>query len=139
LLTRLQVIFRIAIDNSLGDDYLAVTAGHPVTHRIETLVTDMKIHSVLALALGLAAVPAAAQTAETAAAPEATTAAAPEIKGGEILWSADGRRIGRVERVRGSTVAVVADMKMVYVPLSTLTASDRGLVSTLTRKEITRL
>jgi hypothetical protein len=60
LLTRLQVIFRIAIDNSLGDDYLAVTAGHPVTHRIETLVTDMKIHSVLALALGLAAVPAAA-------------------------------------------------------------------------------
>lgn len=99
----------------------------------------MKIHTVLALALGLAAVPAAAQTAETAAAPEATTAAAPEIKGGEILWSADGRRIGRVERVRGSTVAVVADMKMVYVPLSTLTASDRGLVSTLTRKEITRL
>ena len=58
---------------------------------------------------------------------------------GEILWSADGRRIGRVERVRGSTVAVVADMKMVYVPLDTVSASDRGLVSTLTRKEITRL
>ncbi|CAH0495321.1 hypothetical protein [Novosphingobium sp. CECT 9465] len=103
----------------------------------------MKIHSVFALALGLVALPAAAQMAEPAAAPTATPAAAavaaPQIKGGEMVWSADGRRIGRVDRVRGSAVAVVSDMQMVYIPIATLTVSERGLVSSLSRKEISRL
>ncbi len=97
----------------------------------------MKIHSLFALALGLVALPAAAQTAETA--PVAAVAAAPEIKGGETVWSADGRRIGRVDRVRGTAVAVVSDMAMIYIPIATLTASPRGLVSSLSRKEISRL
>lgn len=97
----------------------------------------MKIHSVFALALGLVALPAAAQTAEPAPTPAA--AAAIEIKGGEMVWSADGRRIGRVDRVRGSAVAVVSDMQMVYIPIATLTVSERGLVSSLSRKEISRL
>ncbi|WP_371433319.1 hypothetical protein [Novosphingobium sp.] len=137
LLTRRQVIFRITIDNPFADDYPAPTAGHPVTHRIEILVTDMKIHSVFALALGLVALPAAAHAADPA--PAAAPAAAPEIKGGELVWSADGRRIGRVDRVRGDTVAVISDMAMVYIPIATLSASEHGLVSTLTRKEIERL
>lgn len=97
----------------------------------------MKFHSVFALALGLVAIPAAAQTAEPA--PAAAAAAAPEIKGGELVWSADGRRIGRVDRVRGAAIAVISDMKMVYIPIATLSASERGLVSTLSRKEINRL
>lgn len=97
----------------------------------------MKIHSVFALALGLFALPAAAQTAAPVAAPAAMTT--PEIKTGEMVWSAEGRRIGRVDRVRGEAVAVIRDMKMIYIPIATLSASERGLVSTLTTKEINRL
>lgn len=129
--------FRIGIDNSFTSHYLTSTAGHPVTFCIETLVTNMKIHTVFALALGLAAIPAAAQT---AAAPSSTSAsAALDIKGGEMVWSAEGRRIGRVDRVRGDSIAVIRDMKMIYIPIATLTAGERGLVSTLTSKEINRL
>lgn len=112
-------------------------AGHPVTFCIETLVTNMKIHSVFALALGLVALPAAAQTAAPVAAAAATTA--PEIKSGEMVWSAEGRRIGRVDRVRGDAVVVIRDMKMISIPIASLTASERGLVTTLTNKEISRL
>jgi hypothetical protein len=137
LLHLLQDIFRITIDNSRRDDYLAVLAGQPVTHRIETLVTDMKLHSVFALALGLVAAPVAVHAADPA--PAAAPAAAADIKGGEAMWSADGRRVGRVDRVRGNTVAVVADMKMIYIPLDTVSVTERGVVSTLTRKEINRL
>jgi hypothetical protein len=64
LLHLLQDIFRITIDNSRRGDYLAVLAGQPVTHRIETLVTDMKLHSVFALALGLVAAPVAVHAAD---------------------------------------------------------------------------
>jgi hypothetical protein len=108
------------------------------------LVKNMKFHSVFALALGLIALPAAAQTAEpapatVAVAEPAPAAAVPEIKGGEMIWSADGRRIGLVDRHRGATVAVVRNMKMIYIPIATLSANKRGLVSSLSRKEIDRL
>ena len=99
----------------------------------------MKIHSVFALALGLVALPAAAQTAETAPAAATAPVAAPAIKNGDLVWSTDGRRIGRVDRVRGDAVAVISDMKMVYIPVATLSTSEHGLVSSLTRKEIDRL
>lgn len=97
----------------------------------------MKLHSAFALALGLVALPATAHAADPA--PAAAPAAAPEIKGGESVWSADGHRIGRVDRVRGDKVVVISDTTMIYVPIATLSASERGLVSTLTRKEIGRL
>jgi len=112
-------------------------AGHRPPHRIEALVTDMKIHSVFALALGLVAIPAAAQTASPV--PAAAPKPAPEIKTGDLVWSVDGRRIGRVDSLRGTTVAVIDDTKMVYIPLTTLSTGAHGLVSTLTRKEIDRL
>ncbi|WP_068078030.1 hypothetical protein [Novosphingobium lentum] len=97
----------------------------------------MKLHSVFALALGLAILPAAAHAADPA--PAAAAAATPDIKGGELVWSADGRRIGRVDRVRGAAVVVISDMKMVYIPVATISKNDHGLVSTLSRKEIDRL
>ncbi|MDT0509718.1 hypothetical protein [Novosphingobium sp. MMS21-SN21R] len=97
----------------------------------------MKLHSVFALALGLVAAPVAVHAADPA--PAAAPAAASDIKGGEAMWSADGRRVGRVDRVRGNAVAVVADMKMIYIPLDTVSVTERGVVSTLTRKEINRL
>ena len=96
----------------------------------------MKLQSVFALALGLAALPVAAHAAESA---PVASAAAPTIKGGELVWSADGRRIGRVDRIRGESVAVIYDMRMVYIPVASLSSGERGLVSSLSRKEIDRL
>lgn len=103
------------------------------------MVTDMKLHSVFALALGLVALPVAAHAADPAPAAAAATAVASEIKAGQLVWSADGRQIGRVDRVRGTAVVVISDMKMVYIPIATLSSNNRGLVSTLSRKEIDRL
>lgn len=97
----------------------------------------MKLHSVFALALGLVALPAAAHAADLA--PAAAAAATPAIKGGDLVWSADGRRIGRIDHVRGATVVVISDIKMVYIPIATLSTGARGLVSSLSRKEIDRL
>lgn len=97
----------------------------------------MKLHTAFALALGLVALPSAARAEDPA--PAAAAVAAPQIKGGELVWSADGRRIGRVDRVRGTSIAVISDMKMIYIPISTISASERGLVSTLSRKEIDHL
>jgi hypothetical protein len=103
----------------------------------------MKMHSVFALALGLVALPAAAQTAapEAAPAPEVTAPAlaAADIKPGKAVFSAEGRRVGKVDRIRGDAVAVIRDQKMIYIPIASLTASERGLVSTLSNKEINRL
>ncbi len=101
----------------------------------------MKIHSMFALALGLVAIPAAAQSDAPAPAPAAATAATPEIKHGDLVWSADGRRIGVVDSLRGTVVVLISDdtARMIYIPVATLSAGPRGLVSTLTRKEIARL
>lgn len=94
----------------------------------------MKIHSVIALALSLSTLPVAAHAAD-----EAPTAAAATIKSGDLLWSSDGRRIGRVDRVRGASVSVIYDTRMIYVPAATLKSGDKGLTTSLTRKEIDRL
>ena len=95
----------------------------------------MKIYSVLALALGLVAIPAVAQT----AAPAPAAATAPAIKVGVLVWSAEGHRVGRIDSVRGDVVAVINDMRMVYIPVSTLSTGARGLVSSLSLKDLDRL
>lgn len=97
----------------------------------------MKIHSVFALALGLVAVPATAQPVSSEA--TASTLSAADIRPGATVFSAEGRRVGKVDRVRGDTIAVIRDQKMIYIPIATLTASERGLVSTLSNKQINRL
>ncbi len=96
----------------------------------------MKLLSAFALALGLVAFPVAAQGTDPA--PAAATAA-PNIHSGILVWSSDGRRIGRVDRVRGESVAVIYGMRIVYIPISSLSEGERGLVSTLSRKEIDHL
>ena len=130
-----QDIFRISIDNSSGNNYPILSGGLPVTHRFEPQVTDMKMHSVFALALGLVAVPAIAQT----AAPATAATAAPVIKEGDLVWTADGGKIGSVDSVRDTNVAVITDERMILIPVSSLSAGPHGLVSTLKRKDINRL
>lgn len=95
----------------------------------------MKITSALVLALGLCAVPAAVHAQDSAAA----TAAVSVAKVGDLVFSADGRRVGRVDRIRGNAVAIIIGMKMVYIPMDKISTDARGLVSSLTLKEIKHL
>ncbi|MDT0509926.1 hypothetical protein [Novosphingobium sp. MMS21-SN21R] len=95
----------------------------------------MKISSAFVIALSLCAVPAAVHAQDAAPAPAAAVVA----KVGDLVWSVDGRRVGRVERIRGTSAAVIIDMKMIYIPFEKLGTSERGLVSTLTLKEIKHL
>ena len=66
-------------------------------------------------------------------------------KAGMVLLSSDGKRIGRIERIVGSTgqaqmVSVIYDSRFIYVPLSTLTLGEDGRATTsLSRKEVSAL
>ncbi|KQM97507.1 hypothetical protein ASE85_14615 [Sphingobium sp. Leaf26] len=96
----------------------------------------MKISSAFAFALGLCAISAAAHAADPSPVADAAT---PVAKVGDLIFSADGRRVGRVDRIRGNSVAVIIEMKMIYIPFDKLSAGDRGVVSSLTLKEIKHL
>ena len=71
--------------------------------------------------------------------------AGPAIKGNEILRSADGRRIGTIDRVvldqdrSPVAVSLVVGSRFVKVPVSTLTAANGGLVTSLSYDEIKKL
>ena len=88
------------------------------------------------IGLGLLAAPVLAQssTAPTVSAP--TTAS---IKKGVMLFSADGRRIGRVDNVRGDSVGIIYEGHFITIPVSTLTAADRGFTTTLTHADVNKL
>ena len=79
------------------------------------------------------------------AAESAPAAPAPVLKSGVVLLSSDGKRIGRIERVvKGAdgtpvSVSLIADSRFVYVPASTITASEKGLSTSLTRAEVRKL
>lgn len=111
----------------------------------------MKIVRLLAFAAGMAALPAHAQTpAETTAETQAPAAAEAEakapvqVKSGNLVFAADGRRIGRVDRVvtvNGApvSVSVIYSGRIVRIPVETLSNTERGLVTTLTSKEVKAL
>jgi hypothetical protein len=83
----------------------------------------------------------------TAMAQEAApaVAAAPAVKVGALLKSSDGKRIGRIERVVTSkagtavSASLIVDSRFVYVPVSTISASDSGLVTSLSRADVRKL
>ena len=75
---------------------------------------------------------------------EAAPAAAVTAKSGTILKTSDGKRVGRIERVVSKdgapvSVAIIYDSRFVYVPYSTLSASDSGLVTSLSRADLRKL
>lgn len=102
-------------------------------------------HILGCVALASALTLAAAGNAEEAAPAAAPAAAAPAVKTGAHLKTSDGKRLGRIERLitskDGNTVlaSVIYDSRFVYVPVSTITASDRGFVTSLTRAEVSKL
>ena len=88
----------------------------------------------VAIALGLSAVPALAQGAAVPA-----TAAAPAISRGDMVFSADGHMIGRVDRVNATSVSVIYDDRYVNIPTTTLSAKGKDLATSLKRAEVSKL
>jgi hypothetical protein len=90
----------------------------------------MKLIVLSAIALSLA-VPAAA----------ADTAASALPKLGSVITTADGKRLGRVDDIHQATkkeaasVGIIYDGHFIFVPVSTLTAADKGYTTSLSLKE----
>lgn len=67
------------------------------------------------------------------------------VKAGTSLATSDGKRLGRIKRVqtgvdgRPASVTVIYDDRFVNIPASTLSAADKGLVTSLSRAEVSRL
>ena len=88
---------------------------------------------VILAAATLAGLPSVA-LADVAAA-ETASAFVPRV--GQLVYSSDGKRIGNIDRVDAARVSIIADMKMVYVARSTLSAGDKGrAISSLKAAEI---
>ena len=90
------------------------------------------------IAIGLIAAPAMAQegAAQDAAAPAAAAAA---VKKGAMIYTADGRRIGRVDHVREGLAGIIYNGRYVNIPVTSLSGTDGGFKTTLTRAEVNRL
>ncbi|WP_156679907.1 hypothetical protein [Sphingomonas profundi] len=93
------------------------------------------LSSCTALLLAMAPLAAHAQEAATAS----------TVKTGAFLWSADAKRIGRVERVIPTRdgapgwASVIVDSRFVSVPVTTISASDKGLVTSLSKADVRKL
>jgi hypothetical protein len=94
----------------------------------------MRLALICASFASLLAVPAAA----LAQAPAASV----EVKKGVVIYTSDGTRLGHVYSVRkgedGKPVeaSVIYRSRMIYIPVSTLTAGEKGLVTARTRTEL---
>ena len=65
-------------------------------------------------------------------------ASAPVVKSGMILRDADGRRVGTVDSIRTAdgVITVIADMKLLRVPMNTLSTGEKGLMTSLKRAQL---
>lgn len=79
------------------------------------------------------------------AAPAAAPAPAVAVKAGSLLKTSDGKRVGRIERVIAGkdgtpvSASVIFDSRFVYVPYSTISATDAGVVTSLSYAEVRKL
>jgi hypothetical protein len=96
----------------------------------------MKNLNMLLVLLSLVGSPALAQD-------DGAAVAAANVKKGTIVYTADGRRVGRVDRVRdengAATVGIIYDGRFVNIPVSTLRASDKGLTTSLGKADLKKL
>ncbi len=107
----------------------------------------MRIALISAAALMLSGVAATAQEAApaapaVAAAAPAAPAAALEVRSGQIVRDANGKSLGRVNRVNKSdngaveSVSVIVDGRFVRVAGATLSADGEALKTSLTKSEV---
>lgn len=102
----------------------------------------MKLLPILAL-VATAAVSAPVVAQDAAPAVQTAEAGAFAVRRGQLVFSSEGRRVGRVEVLVGdagapSAVKVIKDSKLVSIPVSTLSAGDRDtrVNTTLAYKDI---
>lgn len=80
----------------------------------------------------------------TVAIPAAVLAQAPALKAGQLVTSADGKRIGRIyelDKKDGAVtgVSIIRDSRIVHIAASTLSPTDKGVTTTLSAADIARL
>jgi hypothetical protein len=91
-----------------------------------------------AIVLGAAAL--AAGIVPAAAMAEDAAAAAVEVKRGDMLYTADGKRVGNVYRVSSDGAAqLIYRGKMISIAASTLSVNGGKLTTTLTIDEVRKL
>lgn len=88
----------------------------------------------LIAALAVAASAPAFADDQPAASEPAVAAVSP--KAGQTIRDADGRRIGVVDNVRDDKVVVITPIKIVRIPVSTVSMDASGLKTSLKRSEL---
>ena len=67
------------------------------------------------------------------------------IKSGAMVVTADGKRVGRIERVVAGSDGKPVAVKLIYnsefitIPTSTMSPNDRGYATTLTRDDLRKM
>jgi hypothetical protein len=92
------------------------------------------IFNVLAALAVLSSTPAFAAQDEVSATQAGAAGVTP--KAGQVIRDTTGRRIGVVDSIRGSDVYIITNTKMVHVPVSTLTAGEKGVQTSLKSSDI---
>lgn len=75
----------------------------------------------------------------------AALADAPLIKERSLVKTADGRKVGYVDRVLKNTageptgVQIIYSGRFVVIPATTLTSAEKGLVTSLNSKDVSKL
>lgn len=93
----------------------------------------MKFRHVLAAAISLSLSVAA------------VAADAPVIKERALVKTADGRKVGFIDRVLKDSAGTPTGVQIIYggrfvvIPADTLSAADKGLVTSLNAKDVSRL
>jgi len=67
------------------------------------------------------------------------SSAATSVKVGNMVFSADGRRIGRIDFIRDNEVGIIYNGRFIKIPVSTLSSAEKGVATTLTRAEVGKL
>jgi sporulation protein YlmC with PRC-barrel domain len=67
------------------------------------------------------------------------------IKTGQFVTTSDGKRIGRVYDIdkgadgTATSISIIVDSRIINIATSTLTASDKGLTTSLTNADVKKL
>lgn len=71
------------------------------------------------------------------AAPVAASAQA--VKNGATMYSADGKRLGKINRISDGAATIIFDSRFVRVPVSTLSEADGKLVTSMDYAAVRKL
>lgn len=95
-----------------------------------------KVLTIAAAMMFVASTPAFASEDTPATTAEAATL---NLKAGEFVTGADGKRIGRIYQVsKEGNAEIINGIRMLVVPAATLSRTDGKLVSTLSRRDLTK-